>query len=60
MSLGDIELVEVSVCVVCHLVNLHDLYKVRHLGVWFVYIQWNPSIADTIGTNILSLIARCP
>ena len=22
-------------------------------------IQWNPSIADTIGTNILSFIATC-
>ena len=31
MRLGDIELVEVCVCVVlmaCRLVNLHDLYKV--------------------------------
>ena len=60
MSLGDIELVEVSVWGVCHLVSLHDLYKVRHLGGWFVFIQWNPSIVGTIRTNILSLIARCP
>ena len=46
MRLGDIELVEVCVCGVlmaCHLVNLHDLL--------YIYIQWNPSKADTIGNQ---------